>query len=561
VIDSTLRKTKPDSAPVSPAELRHLRHRLLCRSCLRFASNTPSLAIFVLFAAVLAGASAVGTFAGPLPPTYHDEFSYLLQADTFAEGRLANPPHPMARHFESFHIIQEPTYASKYPPAQGAILAVGQVLVGEPAAGSWLAVALMCAATLWMLLAWIPARWAFFGGILVALHFGMVGYWAQGYWGGAVPAAGGALLFGAVRRLWDGPKVGASMLLALGIVILAASRPYEGLVVCIAGGAILAVRLLKGPRRRWLTRTILPAGVVLGAGSSLLVTYNDAVTGSRWTIPYSVHMARYALAPNFLTQDPPERPVAFVDDRLRQFQVGYELALYEKQQTIPGFFSELGTKAGKLADTFAWGPPYIPPFLRWPSLIWAPLLFVPFAWRRRPWLWVAGGTILLVVAAEMFVTYSGGHYFGPIMALVFLLIVHGLRAAVVGIRALRKRWHLWTAVLLGSVGMSMGAGILIHHHLNSVPELWTNQRRHVIGAVGVVPGDHIVLVAYDPDYSIHWEWVYNSAEIDAQRIIWARALDPATDSVLVDYYPARTAWRLFLTPDEPPDLTRFEVSE
>ncbi len=71
-----------------------------------------------------------------------------------------------------------------------------------------------------MLRAWIPPLWALAGGLLAVCEFGPLSYWMNSYWGGAVSAMAGCLVFGALprRNAW---------LLGLGLAIQLLTRPYE----------------------------------------------------------------------------------------------------------------------------------------------------------------------------------------------------------------------------------------------------------------------------------------------------------------------------------------------
>ncbi len=203
-------------------------------------------------------------------PRIHDEFSYILMGEILAHGHVESPSPPLPEFFDTFHVLVHPAYVSKYFPAQGVFLALGEKLAGHPAIGVWLSSALACAALVWMLQGWISPSWALLGGFIVVVQYGVYSYWSQTYWGGMVAVLGGALFFGALRRLWGHFSWQDSIWLALGLVILANSRPLEGALAALPGTILFFHSIVKN--RRWQEhgfwpKFVLPGLAVLALGA------------------------------------------------------------------------------------------------------------------------------------------------------------------------------------------------------------------------------------------------------------------------------------------------------
>lgn len=495
-------------------------------------SHRRPLATAVLFFGVIAGRLALLPLLPVPTPGIHDEFSYLLMADTFAHGRLANPPHPMWMSFETFHVNWFPTYSSMYPPAQGAVLALGQVL-GSPWIGVLLSVATMCAAIYWMLCAWIPARWAFLGGALAALKFGLTSYWANSYWGGAVAAIGGALVFGALARLLKRARLRDALTLGIGISILANSRPYEGLVLCVPAAFLFLhwlwqkAKCKNAPGIPW--RSILaPLGVVLALMLCFMGYYNWRLTGNAKLFPYQLNLRTYSSAPMFVWQSwQPEKH--YNNDRFEEFYNAWEREEYTRSWKALLAISH--TKTTRLASAFLW----------WGLLLALPGL--PFALRERKFLalWV---TLACVLISVFLVVWSNAHYAAPATCLVIALILQSLRH----LRTMGSNRFAWgkalarTAVLLLLVDTAVAAA-----HKECDPLYWTctgdQSRTLVLHKLQSEPGKHLVMVRYnEEDLSVHDEWVYNAADIGTSKIVWARELDEVQNKKLFAYFKDRKIW-------------------
>jgi hypothetical protein len=490
------------------------------------------LSIIVLFFSVIALRLLILPLL-PVPvPGIHDEFSYLLMADTFAHGRIANPTHPMWVSFETFHVNWFPQYASKYPPAQGAALALGQIL-GHPWIGVLLSEAAMCAAILWMLQGWLPARWAFLGGVLVALKFGVASYWMNSYWGGAPAAIGGALVLGALARIVKRAAIGDALLLGLGVAILANSRPYEGVLFCIPATLWFVWWLAgktksKDPLRARLRRTALPVVSLLILTAVFMGYYNWRLTGNALLLPYTLNDHTYHTAGLFLW-DHKKPEMNYRNQQFEDFFNGWEREDYDN--TWADVWRVSAEKLGRCGVTYFW----VGELLLLPAL---PFLFHD---RKMRLLMI---TFSLVTAGVFAVIWSNAHYAAPITCVIFGLTVQALR-------------HLRTMRIgLRPVGVALSRAIVLLLALETgtyaafrmcSPLLWTCKgdpsRAAIAEKLQRTPGKHLIMVRYEKDdHNIHDEWVYNGAEIDSAKVLWARELDAEQNGKLFAYFKDRKIW-------------------
>ena len=480
----------------------------------------------------------------PIPqPKVSDEFSYLLQADTFAHGRMANPTHPMWVHFETFQENWRPTYASMYYPAYGAFLAFGQVVMHHPFWGVWLSSGLMCAAICWALQGWMPAGWAFLGALLAVIRLGTFSYWADSYWGGTVAALGGALAFGAFPRIRQFHRVRDAVLMAVGMALLAYTRPYEGIFFCIP----MLVALVWWAKRdaipvtTFFARAALPFTVVMLIALAGMGFYFYAVTESPFTTPYQVNMRTYGLM-----YFPWEkiRAVTFHHPEMEAFYRGgsvigwYDMARHHqvKLQFLKAF----------VVWMFYFGPVFTFAIGAWlfsrpPSAFWK-----SFSPELRFMFVLCGATYF----SCMLTIYIGQpHYVAPLAVVFYAIITLMLRDMYdSGREPLKFIARAIPAICVLLLILRVAAPLVGREPPPSWIRTWCSQdeqnleRARILKQLEQTPGKHLVIVHYRPNHDfILDEWVYNKADINGSKVIWARDMG-AQNAELVHYFEGRQVW-------------------
>ena len=517
----------------------------------RFASNVAwSMAILAVLPVVLRLAML---HTSPIPsPLGADDFSYLLLGDTLAHFRLTNPVHPMHRFFETFFILQEPSYSSIYPLGPGLALAFGQMVFRQPWAGIALSTAAFTSLCYWMLRAWTKPGWALVGGVLAVIQFGPFSHWMNTYWGGALAAAAGCLVFGAMPRLRDRWRTRDAVLLGIGLAIHLLTRPFESILLGLSVILFFAPLVAK---QRDLLRAASIAAMIVGPALGLMLLHDKKVTGSWTTLPYALCRYQYGVPSTFTFQP---NPVPH-NQLTREQQISYDVQSFVHgpgTDTISSFLERLAGRA------------------RFYRFFFLPALYLAlpaFSWslRDRRMRYVLFTLLIFFVGTNVY-GYFYAHYVAGVTCLFLLVTVVSLEnlsrlkisGHLVGPDAVRVILFLCGAHFLFWFGVQLASNQDFAKDLERYQTWDEVNHGDLDGRLGVnrqlaqYPGRQLVFVRYWPKHTLT-EWVYNSADIDRQSVVFARDLGAEENEKLLAYYPDRAPW--LLEPDaRPPKLTPYQ---
>jgi len=358
-------------------------------------------------------------------------------------------------------------------------------------------------------------------------------------------------------------RIRDGLLLALGVVVLATSRPYEGLLLCIPVAVALGRWMCVGKARPTsvvlMRRAALPLALVLAAGS-WMAYYDYRVNGATLTLPYTINRATYAVAPYWIWQSPRQEPI-YRHSVLRDFYLQNELPDAEKTLSARGFVPWTLAKAANGILFFA-GSALLP------ALIMMRRVFID---RRMRFLIACLFTLAAGIVIE---TFMLTYYLAPFTAAFY----------AIGLQAMRhlRQWkfreqpmgaamlRFMLAIVFVVPALQVVVGLVHRAPIDLPRAAWScgsvvpshcgTDRAGIESRLEKLPGRQLVIVRYGHNHFLMNEWVYNAADIDESKVIWAREMKQAENVELINYYKDRKVW--LVQPDlQPVAVSPYPVTE
>jgi hypothetical protein len=201
-----------------------------------------------------------------------------------------------------------------------------------------------------------------------------------------------------------------------------------------------------------------------------------------------------------------------------------------------------------------------------------PLLMVVFvAGRRFSWQRISRRMRFLLVAVTVFLaalaleTFFAPHYASPLTGLMLAMVLLAMRRLQTW-RCCAKRVGLFlvrVVPVICLISFSLRVAPL-SFSVSASPSYWeawykpgppSFGRAAMLRGLERLPGRQLVIVRYAPGRDPLNEWVYNDADIDAAKVVWAHDMGSAQNQELIRYFPDRQVF--LLEPDEkPPKLSQ-----
>jgi len=287
--------------------------------------------------------------------------------------------------------------------------------------------------------------------------------------------------------------------------------------------------------------------LVLGVAGATASYYCWKVTGSPLQMPQQVNRDTYAVARYFYWQTAyPEHE--YHHQAIGDFY-GLEVQEFEQARKMAGVIRQTAKKIGMM-----WGF-YLYPLLTLP-LFWLPRVIRD---QRIRLLLVAGAAGFL---GSVMVVFFNIHYVAPIVPVIVAVVVQCMR-------------HMRVYRLEGRpIGLFLVRAIVVMcvllvpvqvRILASAPQPGTlaaiaPNRAAIEAQLRALPAPQLVLVRYGLNHDPLRDWVYNGADINHAKVIWARDMGPAENEELLRYYKDRRVW--LLEADEmPPKLTPYSCRQ